>query len=139
MPLLWKSHKRPGPSDRPYAVNRLISFERKLIQDPGLRKKANDTIKRYEERNYITRANARTPETAWYLPIFAISNPSKTRLVWDAAAQCNGILLNSLLLKGPDLNEPLWNILHRFREYPVAFCADVSEMFYQIQVPREDR
>lgn len=75
----------------------------------------------------------------WYLPIFAVQNPNKTRLDWDAAAKYNDRSLNDFLLKGPDLNETLWNTLYRFREYNVAFCADVSEMFHRIQVAQEDR
>ena len=42
----------------------------------------------------------------WYLSIFVVSNPNKpgmVRLVWDAAAKVNGISLNTLLMKDPDL------------------------------------
>lgn len=108
---------------------------------PALRKKANEIIQNYKERGYITVVNDKGSKNnaEWYLPIFAVQNPNKTRLVWDAAAKYNDRSLNDFLLKGPDLNETLWNTLYRFREYPVAFCADVSEMFHRIQVAQEDR
>lgn len=107
VPLLWKSSKRPGPRNRAYAMKRFISFERKMRQDPRLRTQANNIIKRYEDRNYITLANPATSDLAWYLPIFATNTSSKTRLVWDGAGHYNRSSLNGLLLKGPDLNEPL--------------------------------
>ena len=44
----------------------------------------------------------------WYLPIFVLQNPNKPefKIVWDAAATCNGVSLNGCLNKGPDL--PPW-------------------------------
>lgn len=137
--LLWRSDKRPGPNNREYALQRLLSFERKMQKDPGLREESNKIIQSYIEKGYITKVKCQNDAPHWYLPIFAVQNTNKTRLVWDAAATFNGASLNNMLLKGPDLNEPLWNILHRFRQLPVAVCADVSEMFHRIRVPVEDK
>lgn len=137
--LLWKSDRRPGPCNRQYAVSRLDKFEQKMAKDPETKLAAEKTIREYGERGYITKVPAITDDDAWYLPLFAVRSAQKIRLVWDAAATFRGTSLNDQLLKGPDMNEPLWNIMHRFREHPVAFCADVSEMFHRIRVPQTDR
>lgn len=137
--LLWKSDRRPGPCNRQYAASRLERFEQKMSRDPETRMAAEKTIREYRERGYITKVPATQSEDAWYLPVFAVRGAQKIRLVWDAAAKFRGTSLNDQLLQGPDMNEPLWNILHRFREHLVAFCADVSEMFHRIRVPQEDR
>lgn len=137
--LLWKSNKRPGPCNRWYALKRLQGFEQKMDSDPEIRLAAEKTMKNYIERGYVSRVTAITCGDAWYLPIFAVKTSQKTRLVWDAAAKANDTCLNEHLSKGPDMNEPLWNILLRFREHQFAFSADVSEMFHQIQVPESDR
>lgn len=137
--LLWRSEQRPRPNNKIYAVHRLLAFERKLQQDPNLRMKANKIIRGYAEKQYIKQVIPSPGEAEWYLPIFAVHTSDKTRLVWDAAAKYKDTSLNDMLLKGPDMNEPMWNILHRFREQPIAVCADVSEMFHRISVAPEDR
>ncbi|XP_063832166.1 uncharacterized protein LOC135081376 [Ostrinia nubilalis] len=59
-----------------------------------------------------------TGNITWYLPHFGVVHPHKRKLrvVHDAAAKCNGVSLNSMLLSGPDLLQPLLAIVMRFRE-----------------------
>lgn len=139
MGLLWNSENRPMNSNRRYALQRLNSFEKQMERTQGLQEAANKIIRTHVERGYASRVAPIHCGPAWYLPIFAVHTSNKTRLVYDAAAQYKGQSLNNMLLKGPDLNEPMWNILHRFRQLPIAVCADVSEMFHRIKVPEEDR
>ncbi|KAK3731883.1 hypothetical protein QZH41_005772 [Actinostola sp. cb2023] len=83
-----------------------------------------------------------TTKPGWYLPHFGVYNPqkpNKVRVVYDAAAECGGVSLNSLLLPGPDLTNSLIGILLRFRESPVAFMADVEQMFYSFSVQENHR
>ncbi|GAA6084830.1 uncharacterized protein LOC113098256, partial [Tachysurus ichikawai] len=59
-------------------------------------------------------------EECWYLPIFGVYHPlkpGKIRVVFNSSAQYEGILLNNVLLRGPDLNNKLLGVLMRF---PVA-------------------
>ncbi|XP_055584907.1 uncharacterized protein LOC129737769 [Uranotaenia lowii] len=101
----------------------------------------------YQKKGYCHRATPEElksfdPRRTWYLPLGAVTNPKKPekiRLIWDAAAKVDGISLNSMLLKGPDQLNALPNVLFRFRQYPVAVCADIKEMFHQIRVRKEDQ
>lgn len=85
-------------------------------------------IKDYVRKGYaekLCEADVRAlGDDCWFLPMFVVkknpNKPSKVRLVWDAAAEVNGISLNKLLLKGPDLLANLAGILIRFREYKVG-------------------
>lgn len=78
----------------------------------------------------------------WYLPHHPVTNvnkPGKVRVVFDCAAQYQGVSLNSQLLKGPDYMNSLIGVLMRFRQDQVAIAADVEAMFHQVRVRNEDR
>lgn len=85
---------------------------------------------------------SKPPKNSWYLPIFPVENPNKpgkVRIVWDAAARVGDTSLNSMLLTGPDLTEPLLNVLFRFRECEYAIVGDLKEMFHQVLIKEEDQ
>ena len=49
-----------------------------------------------------------------------------------------GISLNSILHKAPDLTNSLTGVLIRFRRDRVAVMADIEFMFHQVRVPEHD-
>ena len=51
-------------------------------------------------------------------------NKSKIRVVYDAAAQFEGIALNKELLQGPQVNNSLVGVLMRFRKDEVEWLAE---------------
>ena len=76
-----------------------------------------------------------------YLPHHGIYHQSKGKLIviFDCGAKFNGVSLNEKLLQGPDLTNSLVGVLIRFRMHPIAIMADIEAMFYQVQVPPEQR
>ncbi|XP_020715832.2 uncharacterized protein LOC101455054 [Ceratitis capitata] len=97
--------------------------------------------KGYARKLSATEAGLSSPKT-WYLPHFAVSNPNKPgklRLVFDAAAEVEGVSLNAHLLKGPQNYKSLPSILFHFRQGAMAVSGDIKEMFHQILVQPEDR
>ena len=81
--------------------------------------------------------NTASSKPCWYLPHFGIyhpQKPEKIRVVFDSAAENNGVSLNKLLLSGPDLTNSFLGVLLRFRKYPTAFMADIEQMFYSFLV-----
>jgi len=106
------------------ALKRLKCLEAKMLKDPKLKTFLNNTMQHYDEKRYIRKLEkwelSNSPRS-WYLPIFTVTNPNKkkTHLVWDAAAQVDGISLNDTILK----------VLLRFRERPIAVSGDIREMF----------
>ena len=65
--------------------------------------------------------------------------PGKIRVVFDSAAETEKVSLNKLLLSGPDLNNGLLGVLIRFRQDPVAFMADIEQMFHSFLVQEKHR
>ncbi|XP_069103769.1 uncharacterized protein [Argopecten irradians] len=80
-------------------------------------------------------------EECWYLPLFGVyhpKKPDKIRGVFDSSVKHEGISLNKVLMKGPNLTNNLLGVLLRFRKEYIAISCDVEQMFYCFGV-REDQ
>ncbi|XP_054087075.1 uncharacterized protein LOC128921986 [Zeugodacus cucurbitae] len=142
--LLWKHPDIQIPDSLPMALFRARCLRTKMQRDHKLAETLNQKIHDYMQKGYIRRLGPSDAAVKkyWYLPIFAVTNPNKPgkiRLVWDAAAKVNGISLNSMLLKGPDLTTPLHKVLFKFRQKRIAITADIAEMFHQVRVRKKDQ
>ena len=144
--LLWASDHIELPDSRKMAVQRFLNLEKKLDQDPEVKNRYQSVIQSYLDQKYARRMSkeeaAKTSPRTFYLPHFAVKNlskPDKLRVVFDSAAKVHGISLNSQLLPGPDLNQPMMKVLFQFRERSIGVCADIKEMFLQVKVKVEDQ
>ncbi|XP_058811166.1 uncharacterized protein LOC131676054 [Topomyia yanbarensis] len=145
--LLWKTDNFNFPDSYPMAKRRLQSLEKRLEKHPQLKECVREMIAEYEKKGYAHKASdveltTTDSKRVWYLPLGVVINPKKpgkVRLIWDAAAKINDVSLNSQLLKGPDLLTPLPTVLSQFRQFPIAVCGDIKEMFHQIKIREQDR
>ena len=60
-------------------------------------------------------------------------------MVFDSAAEKDRVSLKKLLLSGPDLSNNLLGVLIRFFQDPVAFMADIEQMFHSFIVQEDHR
>ena len=77
----------------------------------------NEYIKKHARKLSHEEANKSGPRT-WYLPHFGVTNvnkPGKVRIVFNAAAECEGTSLNKNLLQKSDQTNSLVGVLLRFR------------------------
>ncbi|XP_062713360.1 uncharacterized protein LOC134290275 [Aedes albopictus] len=139
--LLWKTDDVEVPDSLPMAMKRLKSFEAQLAKNSSLRDSVNQQIIDYIQKGYIHKATEAelveiSSRQVWYLPLGLVTHPKKQkkRLVWDGRAQVNGVSLNSLLLKGPDLLVSLPSVICKFREKRIGFGGDIREMFLQLRM-----
>lgn len=51
---------------------------------------------------------------------------TKTRIVFDAAAMFEGVALNDQIYQGPKRQCDMFDVLLRFRRYPVAVICDIE-------------
>lgn len=77
----------------------------------------------------------------WYMPHHRVYHPTKRkiRIVLDCGARYQGTSLNDQLLQGPDFTSSLIGVVTRFRKEPVVTMADIESMFYQVQIPPDNR
>ncbi|XP_058811014.1 uncharacterized protein LOC131675898 [Topomyia yanbarensis] len=144
--LLWKYDSVRLPNNKTMALKRWECLEHRMQNDPKLAEVLNTKIADYISKGYIRKLTdveltIKHPRI-WYLPVFPVVNPNKptkTRLVWDAAAKVHGVSLNSVLLKGPDFLTSLLSVLIQFREHRIAVCGDLREMYHQVLMREEDQ
>ena len=140
MNIPWKEDLPDIPESYAVALRRLAYTERKLSKNP-------ETAVAYEnikKRGYITKLqDDKEIEKKWYLPHFSIvrmdKTTTKTRIVFDASAKCNGLSLNDFIHQGPKLQNDLFSVLLRFRKIPIALVCDIEEMYLRIELNKKDR
>ncbi|XP_067625142.1 uncharacterized protein [Eurosta solidaginis] len=144
--LIWRKDEVYLSNSYNMALKRLESVEKRISRDESFASAYKLMISSYVEKGYARKltplaAASITPRT-WYLPHFAVVNankPNKIRIVFDAAAEVNGVSLNRYLLKGPQEYKSLPSILFHFRERAVGVCGDITEMFHQVLIRPEGR
>lgn len=140
--LPWRPNITKVPNSFEFARSRFIGLERKMNRDPKYAEVYRQFINSTIAKGYAELCQSKpVGGITWYLPHFGVVHPQKRKLrvVYDAAATCQGISLNSMLLAGPDLLQPLLAILMRFREGAIALSGDIREMFPQTKIRQEDR
>ena len=125
----------PWKSSQPCVLNNRMMAEQRLgcPRDPGLRIRYTDFIDDLLVKGHarkITDGKKRCKtDITWYLPHHNVVNPKKpekARVVFDCAAKCRGVSLNSNVLQGPNLTNSLIGVLCRFRQEHVALVKDVE-------------
>jgi hypothetical protein len=143
--LLWKYEDFIMPSSLTTAQHRLRCMERRLDRDPEIVAQYYSKLVEYEKgyiRKLTSEEAAVVTTRTWYLPHLAVTRaatPGKIRLVFDAAAKSSNKSLNDFLVKGPDLLQPLPEVIWKFREQPIAFTGVIREMFHQVLIRPEDQ
>lgn len=143
--LLWKEDEGELPNNYETALRRLHGLRRRLSQRPGALQRYEEALMQYVDKRYARRLLEEEirprQQRDWFLPHFQVDQPAKNkiRVVFDAACKTQGKSLNTELLSGPDMNQPMTKVLLRFREGLVAVCADIREWFCQIRIAPSDR
>ena len=144
-PLPFRHEIKTLPESREEAYKRLKSTRKTLDKKPLMKQHYFAFMKDLLDKGNaepVPLQNIASSKPCWYLPHFGIyhpQKPEKIRVVFDSAAENNGVSLNKLLLSGPDLTNSLLGVLLRFRKYPTAFMADIEQMFYSFLVKEDHR
>ena len=142
----------PFPNNRAMAERRMNSLKTRFKKDPELYVKYKEGIDDYVRKGFASKVQEypvveRKSEVndVWYLPHHPVfhpqkpQKPQKPRIVFDCAAQFEGVSSNKRLLRGPDMTNKLIGVLTRFREQSTAFMADIESMFCQVRVSPKQR
>ncbi|XP_053375012.1 uncharacterized protein LOC128547190 [Mercenaria mercenaria] len=141
-PLPFRDPRPKLPNNRDQVLRRSHSLKASLRRDSVKQDLFVEFMGRIFDNGYAELAPPlQLKEECWYLPIFGVYNSRKgqIRVVFDSAAQHQGISLNSVLMQGPNLMNSLLGVLMRFRRHPVAVTADIQQMFFQFRVHEAHR
>lgn len=127
------------------AERRLSMITRKIKSQAHYGKDYIDFINEFVDLGHCSEViNPESKAPHYYIPHFSVTNDNstttKTRVVFDASCPAeNDISLNELLLVGPKLQDDLYDHLLRIRLFKYAITGDVSKMFRQIMMHKDDR
>ena len=126
-PLPFKTPRQRLPNNRDCAYNRLVSLRRTLEKRPQMKAHFLEFMEKLFKNEHSEEAPPlQDGQEVWYLPSFGVYHPKKPeqiRVVFDSSAAYQGVSLNDVLLRGPDMNNTLIGVLMRFRRELVAITA----------------
>ena len=73
---------------------------------------------------------------SWYLPLFPVAREDKET---TKVRRYGEVSLNDFMLPKAKLQQNVFNVLLRFRSNPVALVADLTEMFSQFTMAKQER
>lgn len=128
------------------ALRRFYSLEKRLNTNDLLKKEYEEYIQGYIDLNHIRPATVDEiidTKNCYFMPHHAVwkesSTSTKLRVVFDASCKSNnGFSLNDRLLVGPTIQADLFTTILRWRQFPIAFTADITKMYRQFWVHPED-
>lgn len=143
--LPWKDSCLPLPNKYRLSLRRLNSLFKRLKDTPDLLHKYDAIIREQLDLGIVVPVddNMSSPARVHYMPHHAVvrsdKSTTKVRVVYDASAKADGPSLNDCLHAGPSLHRKIFEILVRFRAYPVALASDIEKAFLMIQVAKSDQ
>ena len=132
-----------GLDSRQMAMRRLKSMIPKFRRDPEKRDRVFKEMDKFTESGVAVEVDSfnddkTTPFLRWHLPLLVVEKRGKTRVCHDARASVKGTCLNELLLGGPNLVNPLAEILMFFRKFRRVFMTDIKAYYHQVRVDPRD-
>ena len=134
-------------NSRAHALQRFYANERSLVRK-GIWEKFQQVVQEYLDLGLAelvpTSALQLLPEFSYYMPMHGVvkesSSTTKLRVVFDASAKTSsGFSLNDTLMVGPTLYPNIFDILIRFRTYPVVVSSYVSKMYRTVELCETDQ
>ena len=145
--LPWKGGLVPASNECALCITRLRQLHSRLKKNKELLRDYDHVIKDQVKSGIIEAVpendNDQTP--THFLPHHGVirsdRETTKLRVVFDGSAKSDKSTasINECLEKGPNLVPHLFDIVVKFRGYPIAVVADIEKAFHQIQINPEDK
>lgn len=127
------------------AIKQFLSLERRFRRDPKFKEQYHHFINTLLHLGHVELVVPKptTASAVCYLPhhgVYKRDKPDEIRVVFNASStSTNKVCLNDTLMKGPTIQNELFELLIRFRTHNVAVHTDIVKMFRQILLDESDR
>ncbi|CAG4928687.1 unnamed protein product [Colias eurytheme] len=144
LPLLPDYKEKLGNS-KSKAIAQFYNLERKLECNKIIKNDYVQFIDEYLSLGHMTPAtDDRSTYLRCYLPHHCVtrsdSTTTKLRVVFNASSKTlSGSSLNDVMYRGPNLQQDLFSLVIKWRQFKYAFTADIEKMFRQIWINPEDQ
>lgn len=126
------------------AKKRFYSLESRFRKNPELKVLYSQFIKEYADCGHLSESSSSKPPNSYFLPHHPVfrdkSESTKLRVVFNASEPTtSGLSVNNLQMVGPTVQDSLFNILLRFRQYKYVLSGDIEKMYRQVRLRQSDR
>lgn len=125
------------------ALKRFLNLERRLTRDAELRDAYTSCLNGYLQLGHMKEVKENDNFPHFYLPHHNVTKMTSTstthRVVFDASmSTSSGLSLNQCLMVGPVVQSDLFSIMIRSRVHKYVISADISQMYRQVLVNKND-
>ena len=136
----WIEDPASLPSNKGAVQACFIRMEKQLSREPDWKVAYATQIHEMVERGAAIKLTDEVKDKwngpVWYVSHLVAPNPhsltTPVRIVWNSSQKYKGVSMNDLLLKGPDVLNPIRAVLLRFREGVHAALGDIENMYNSV-------
>lgn len=136
----WIEDPTSLPNNRSAVETTFLRTEKQLKRDPEWKAAYTTQIHEMVERGAAMKLSKEEINSwkgpVWYVSHLVAPNPHSVttpiRIVWNSSQKFKGLCLNDLLLKGPDVLNPIRAVLLRFRRGVYAALGDIKKMYNSV-------
>lgn len=136
----WAMDPACLPNNRSGVEATFLRTEKRLLKEPqwltAYAAQVHEMVERKAARKLTKKDLDDWKGPVWYVSHLVAPNPhsvsTPVRLVWNSSQQFKGVSMNDLLLKGPDVLNPIRTVLLRFRRGVHAALGDIRKMYNSV-------
>lgn len=136
----WTVDPASLPNNKSAVQACFLRMEKQLSREPDWKVAYATQIHEMVERGAAIKLTNKIMDEwngpVWYVSHLVAPNPhsvtTPVRIVWNSSQKYKGVSMNDLLLKGPDVLNPIRAVLLRFREGTYASLGDIKKMYNSV-------
>lgn len=141
----WSEDPASLPNNKNAVQATFLRTERQLEREPEWKAAYTAQVHEMVERRAAVKLTEEMKDCwkgpVWYVSHLVAPNPhsvtTPVRLVWNSSQKFKGLSMNDILLKGPDVLNPIRTVLLHFRQGIYAALGDIKKMYNSVWL--EDR